>query len=94
MKQKDKVLTLLAFGERLDRENSMKFGVQNITARIADLRSAGLEIETHYVDLPRFPKPQAYYRLPFEALVLALRNNLIQYESLCECYRLIPNARI
>lgn len=94
MKQIDKVLTLLAFGERLERENAMTRGVQNITARIADLRKAGLQIETHYKEVSRYPRPTAVYTLPFEAVVLALRNNLIRYDCLRECYYLIDDARV
>lgn len=93
MSQNDKVLSLLAFGERLDRQSAMRLGVQNITARIADLRKCGVIVETTYRDNPTTPRPTAVYVMRPEHVTQAMQHHIIRYDVPCSCYRLTLYAR-
>lgn len=45
MNQNQKLLGYLAAGEEMTRLKAMHYGIQNLTARVADLRNAGWQID-------------------------------------------------
>ena len=45
MNQNQKLLKMLAQGEEITRLTGMHYGIQNLTARVADLRNMGWQVD-------------------------------------------------
>lgn len=45
MNQNQKLLKMLAEGEEITRLKAMHYGIQNLTARVADLRNMGWQVD-------------------------------------------------
>ncbi len=90
--QLEHTLNLLACGIHLDRISAITWGIQNITARIAELRQRGIVVTTRYRPLSCCQNKMGYYVILQDDVKKAVVRGIIYYDNTLPAYRLMDNV--